>query len=300
MTRARSWWFAVLLVGALGLPTAARAGVVIVTESEEPGDAVGKSGQPPAASAKAANDPAAKDKRRLTGLLYASGTDVRMEGTRTDADEKESGTVLFRGANDTLIVIDDQEKTYFEITRADAKRLASSLESARAQIRAQMENMSAEDRAAVEQAMKEFGGLGSAGQKKEPAPLKAVATGKTSSVEGRSCREFEVQRGGKRIAEACVASWSDTGLKPDDLVGLRKLAEFQREVLSAMNWEGLEAAPGAEVFELLDEVGGFPVRVRATEDGETVEFRVKDIQRKDIDPKLFQVPAGYERAALPG
>src|SRR5690606_26014019 len=139
MTRARSWWFAVLLVGALGLPTAARAGVVIVTESEEPGDAVGKSGQPPAASAKAANDPAAKDKRRLTGLLYASGTDVRMEGTRTDADEKESGTVLFRGANDTLIVIDDQEKTYFEITRAAAKRLASSLESARAQIRAQME-----------------------------------------------------------------------------------------------------------------------------------------------------------------
>ncbi|MEW6272218.1 MAG: hypothetical protein AB1689_23290 [Thermodesulfobacteriota bacterium] len=293
MQDARSWSSVVLLVAALAVPCAARAGVVIVTESEPPAKEAASAGEARKASAR-------KGDLHLTGRLYASGKDVRLQGTRTDGDGKESGTVLFRGASDTIVVLNDRERTYFEISRADAKRLASSLESVRAQIRAQLETMSPEDRAAVEQAMQEFGGLGNGGAKKPPQPIKAVATGRTSEVEGRPCRQFDVQRGGKRIAEACVASWRDVGLEPDDLAGVRELAAFQRDVLEQVDWEGLESAPGSEVFELMEEIGGVPVRVRTMHEGKPIVVRVIDVQRKDIDPELFRVPTGYERTTLPG
>jgi hypothetical protein len=278
MLREWSGWPALALVAALACPSVAGAGVVIVTESE---------------------DTAKKDALRLIGRLYASGRDVRLQGTRSDAEGKASGTVVYRGATDTVVVLNDDQRTYFEITRADAKRLASAVDSARAQIRAQLENLSPEDRAAVEQAMEQFGGLGGE-EKKKPAPIKAVATGKSSEVGGRSCRQFDVLRGNERIAEACVAPWREVGLQPDDLAALRQLAAFQRDVLQELDWEGLDEAPGAEVFELMEEIGGIPVRVRTMHEGKPLVLRVIDVQRKDVDPKLFKVPPGYERTALPG
>jgi len=286
---------AAALAIALAFPSAALAGVVILSESEQPASAA-KAGGDAAGDAKAAK----KEGLRLTGRMYAEGKDLRLQGTRTDAEGKAAGTVLFRGATDTVVVINDDERTYFEITRADAKRLASALDSARAQIRAQLETMSPEDRKAVEEAMGAFGGMGSTGEKKPPEPTKAVATGKTRDVGGRTCRMFDVQKGGKRIGEACVATWKDVGLEPKDLDALRDLAKFQRDVMAQVEWEGMETAPGAEVFELMDEIGGVPIWIRTMHEGKPIVLRVTDVQRKDVDPKLFQVPAGYSRTSIPG
>ncbi len=263
----------------LALAAPAKAGVVIVTESKDP-----RTGPPGAKSS--------GDEQRIRGRLLVQGDDVRMEGAQSDRGGTAKSTILFRGATDTFVVLDEEQRSYFEITRADAKRLGAALEEARSRMQEQLAKMSPEQRAMVERAM---GGLaGASASASKPEPVKAVATGATDEVEGRSCREYDIVRGTKKIGGACVASWSSVGLTPADLQGLQKLAAFQREMLEQVSWLA-DAAAGSEAFVLMDEVGGFPVRVRTEENGEPVVMHVVGIERQELDAKTFAIPSGYTK-----
>jgi hypothetical protein len=286
MRRTRIGIFAAGFAALVTAAPPALAGVVIVTESEEAKEAAGQ-GKP------------ARGATKIDGRLFVQGDDVRMEGSHSDREGTAKGALLFRAASDTLVVLDDNERSYFEMTRADAKRLASTIDTARSQMQAQLDKLPPEQRAMLEQAM---GGLGGApaDTASKPEPLRAVPTGRSDEVAGRACREFDLLQGKKSVGRACVATWDALGLAPGDLAGLRKLAAFQRELAEQARLPGVEAAPGSEVFELMDAVGGFPVRVRTTHEGEPVVMRVVDIERRQLDPKTFQVPAGYARGKMPG
>jgi len=275
----------------------AGAGVVIVTESETP-DAAQKGA--PAAKPKPKSRGA---ETRYKGQLYVEGDRVRMHGTSSDAEGVVEGTVIFRAKPEALLVLNDDEKSYFEITRADAQRIGSAIDTARSQMQAQLEKMPPEQRAMIEQAMEGMGAGALAKAAKPRAPLepaRAVASGGSDTVGAYACRGYDIVRGGKKIAEACVASWSDLGLAPADVDGLRKLAAFQQQMFAEVNWEGMDAAPGAEAFEVMEQINGFPVRVRSIIAGKPpVVMRVVKVERRDLEPTLFQPPAGYAKGAPP-
>jgi hypothetical protein len=269
----------------------AAAGVVIVTESEPP------------AGTKAAQAGKSSGDTRYSGRLYVDGDHVRMEGASRQGDEISSGTILYRPDPEALLVLNPERKSYFEMTRADAKRIGGAIDAARAQMLAQMQKLTPEQRAAFQQALDGFGAgdLAKGKAKTPPEPAKAVATGSSDTIDGHPCRGYDVMRGARKLAEACVASWQELGLAPGDVDGLRKLAAFQEQMFSDVNLGNRDAAPGSEAFEVMDQIKGLPLRVRSFVDPKRpVVMRVVRVDRKDIDPKLFQVPAGYTRRTPPG
>lgn len=283
MQRARGWFLtAVVLTAFAG---SADAAVVVLTESETT-----------APSAQGAAKPA---KPQYRGTMYLDGERVRIEGTSATKDGEMEGTVLFRAQPESFVFLDAGKKSYTEMTREDAKRIGGAIDSARKQMQAQLAKMSPEQRKVVEQAMAGMGGdvlLKAAPPKQSVEPAKAVANGTTDKVADRACKGFDVTRGGKKIAEACVASWGDLGVSAKDVEGLRKMTAFQQQMLAEVNFDGLQAAPGAEAFEVIDQIQGFPLRVKTGLDGKRpMAMRVVRIERKDVDPKLFTVPQGWTK-----
>jgi hypothetical protein len=271
----------------------AHAGVVIATESE------GATG-----GAKSAQPGKRTDETSYSGRLYVDGDRVRMEGASRDGKEVSEGALLYRSDPEALLVLDAGQHTYFEMTRADAKRIGSAIDAARSQMLAQMEKLSPEQRAAFQEALDGFGAgdLTKGGKDKTPPePARAVPTGSSDTISGHACHGFDVVRGNKKIAEACVATWEELGLAPADVAGLRKLATFQEQMLSEVHLGGIDSAPGSEVFAVMDQIKGLPLRVRSFPSGkQPIVMRVVQIDHKEIDPKLFQVPPGYTKRSAPG
>lgn len=288
MQRVRGWFLLPAIAVAL-VAGEARGGVVVHTESE------------PAAKPAGAAPGAAKAKQapRYEGQFFVEGDRVRLQGTSNEADGASEGTVLFRTSPEVLIFLNSGDKSYMEMTRADAKRIGSAIENARKQMQAQLQKMTPEQRAVFEQAMAGVGGaeLAKASKpKKAPEPAKVVATGSSDKVGDWACKSYDVLRGSKKVAEACVAAWADLGFTQADVEGLRKLAAYQQQLFNEVNLEGFSSAPGSEAFEVMEQLGGFPVRVRTLIDGKPpVAMRVVKVDRKAIDPKLFEVPAGYSK-----
>lgn len=286
MQRARGWFLTAVVLTAFA--SAADAAVVVLTESEATA--------PPAPGA------AQQAKPQYRGTMYLDGERVRIEGTSVTKDGEMEGTVLFRAQPESFVFLDSGNKSYTEMTREDAKRIGGALDSARKQMQAQLAKMSPEQRKLVEQAMAGMGGdmlMKAPPPKQAIEPAKAVANGTTDKVADRACKGFDVTRGGKKIAEACVASWGDLGVSQKDVDGLRKMTAFQQQMLAEVNFEGLQAAPGAEAFEVIDQLQGFPLRVKTGLGGKRpMAMRVVKIERKDVDPKLFTVPQGWTKKDL--
>lgn len=286
MQRARGWFLTAVVLTAFA--SAADAAVVVLTESETT-----------APSAQGAAKPA---KPQYRGTMYLDGERVRIEGTSATKDGEMEGTVLFRAQPESFVFLNAENRSYTEMTREDAKRIGGAIDSARKQMQAQLAKMSPEQRKVVEQAMAGMGGdvlLKAAPPKQSVEPAKAVANGTTDKVADRACKGFDVTRGGKKIAEACVASWGDLGVSAKDVEGLRKMTAFQQQMLAEVNFDGLQAAPGAEAFEVIDQIQGFPLRVKTGLDGKRpMAMRVVKIERKDVDPKLFTVPQGWTKKDL--
>lgn len=287
MQRARGWFLTTVVVAAFA--GTADGAVMVVTESET-------------AAAPAGQGAAKQAKPQYRGTMYVDGERVRIEGTSNTKEGEMEGTVLFRAQPESFVFLNSGDKSYTEMTRADAKRIGGAIDTARRQMQEQLAKMSPEQRKVVEQAMAGMGGdvlMKAPPQKHAVEPAKAVANGTTDRIADRACKGFDVTRGGKKIAEACVASWADLGLTPKDVEGLRKMTAFQQQMLSEVNFEGLQAAPGAEAFEVIDQVDGFPLRVRTGMNGKRpMSMRVVKIERKDVDPKLFGVPQGWTRKDL--
>jgi hypothetical protein len=288
MQRVRGWFLLPAIAVTL-LAGEARAGVVVHTESES-------TAKPAAAAPGAAKQ---KQTPRYEGQFFVEGDRVRLQGTSNEADGASEGTVLFRSAPEALIFLDAGNKSYMEMTHADAKRIGTAIENARKQMQAQLQKMTPEQRAVFEQAMAGAGGaeLAKASKpRKAPEPAKVVATGATDKIGDWACKGYDVLRGGKKVAEACVAAWGDLGFTQADVEGLRKLAAYQQQLFDEVNLEGFNSAPGSEAFEVMEQLGGFPVRVRTLIEGKPpVAMRVVKVERKAIDPKLFEVPPGYSK-----
>lgn len=279
-------WFAATMMLAAATGTASGA-VVVLTESETPAPAPG------------AAKPASAAKPQYRGTMYVDGDRVRIEGISATKDGDMEATVIFQPQPEAFVYLDASDKSYTAMTRDDVKKVGVAIDSARKQMQAQLAKMPPEQRKVVEQAMAGMGTeslMKDPGPKKAAEPAKAVANGTTDKVAERACKGYDITRGGKKIAEACVASWADLGMAAKDVDGLRKMTAFQQQMLSEVSFEGLQAAPGAEAFEVIDQINGFPMRIKTGMEGKRpMSMRVVKIERKDVDQKLFQAPQGWTK-----
>src|SRR3954464_4080531 len=85
---------------------------------------------------------------------------MRME---VGGGQRGGQVVIFDGTRDVMMMIDDANKSYTEMTKADADALGSQVSSAMSQMQEAMKNMPPEQRAQIEAAMKGRGAAGRAG-----------------------------------------------------------------------------------------------------------------------------------------
>jgi hypothetical protein len=212
----------------------------------------------------------------------------RMRAENSGPNGAGRQVVVFDGQKSVLWIINDEKKTYAEITRPDVDRLGAQVNDMMAQMRQQMANMPPEQRAQVEAMMRGRGlPIG-------PPPTKVEyrKTG-TDTVGKWACDKYEGYQDSLKTVEVCAVGPEALGLTSADLEILRELSGFLSKVLP----------PGQQdlfPFAKTDEQGfsGVPVR-RVSFGPRPSTSEVTSAGRQSFPESAFVVPAGYEKTPLP-
>jgi hypothetical protein len=260
-------WMTACCMGVLwaATPPPASAGVVLTTELVDAKAEAQQQSVPP-----------------RPGRMLLDAERVRMEMAPSAASETPR-VLIYRADRDLVWTVDEKRRTYSEMDRAVMQDM-------QAQMRANLGKMPPAQRTKMQAML-------AAGEKKERDRPTITPTEREDKVGGLACREFEVSRAGKKESEVCVAEWRVAGVTKADLEVVRKLGAFQEDAFGG----GQARSGGEDVLTIFDELDGIPVRVRSFRaDQPRSEFRVVKIERKPLEPKLFEVPDGYTKRTLPG
>ena len=203
-------------------------------------------------------------------------------------------TIVFDGAAQVLRMIDDDGKTYSEMSKADLDRMRGPIDGAMAQMQEQLKNMPPEQRAQMEALMK---GRGAAmtGLAGPPTEYKKVGTDRVGQW---TCDKYEGTKNGEKVSKVCTVAPSALGFTAADFAVTRQLAEFFKGVMPQAA-DGLftigSTTPNPNSF------SGLPVRFVSLRDGtvQTVS-EMTEASRQNFTDTLFQVPAGYQKRDFPG
>ncbi|MDD3519248.1 MAG: DUF4412 domain-containing protein [Chromatiales bacterium] len=219
---------------------------------------------------------------------------VRIE----DSDQQgERNITIYDSASEKVIVLVEEEKSYYEITEQGMRGQMGQLKDMQQQMKAQMEeqlrNLSPEERRMVEQQMAQFG-MGMPGAPKyEPPKITTKRTGRSQSVAGVRCDTYETLTDGKKTHEACVANPGALKLSSGDHKTLLSMMEFMGR-MADLAFESLGMASSGMALEFTREFkDGIPVQMKDMEDGTTTTMQ--NTSTRGIAADLFKVPAGYTR-----
>jgi hypothetical protein len=216
-------------------------------------------------------------------MVYAKDNKLRMDGNGGGS----STSMVFLG-NEALI-LDHQEMTYFVMDEDMVNEVSSKVSDAMKQMESQLAGLPPEQRAMLEQMMK--GNMDKIMGQKDQKPAPTVA--KVGSGEWKSfdCTRYEVYQEGEKTREICAAGLDDIEGGEEMMQSFKNMAKFVSKMTEAMpmaNGGGLN--PG----ELMDQLGGFPVHTVQYENGQIVgENSLESVTEEDVDPAMFEVPAGY-------
>jgi hypothetical protein len=257
-----------ILGAAACLACAANAGVYIETQDS----GVSANGQAP-----------------LHRMLIQDGA-ARIEHSRGDNAAK---FVIFK--DDELFLVDPSKKRYTVLDHESAHAIAGAVDSAVGQMRKELAKLKPEQRSMVEQMMgkKAEAVLG------EPKPGPDIVIrdmGQDDIVNGVGCRSWEIRRDDKRSKELCVAPFSSVPGKEDLLALARQVRALLQDLTEAL----AHAGGSVEDLALMEQVQGFPVRIRRYDDSEMLqgEVQLKSWHAEVFPASSFDVPAGYVRRDL--
>jgi len=220
---------------------------------------------------------------------------TQIEKTRIRSETDQNGKkmiLLFDGAAGVLRMIDDQAKTYNEMTKEDFERIAGQMQAAMAQMKQQMDNMPPEVRARMEAMMQGRGAaLGAAAG--PPTEYKKVGT---DTVGKWRCDKYEGTKNGEKTSEMCTVDPSSLGFALGDFEVTKQLAEFFSKLMP----QGMDslfrvgtAAPNS--------FAGLPVRMVTYRNGQpSATVEMTEATKQNFPDSVFAVPAGYTKRDFPG
>jgi hypothetical protein len=213
--------------------------------------------------------------------MYLDGDKMRME----HSGGKER-TVVVDAANKRVLMINELERTYSEMTEADLKRIGEMVAARRAQMQERMKSMPPEQRKRMEALM--------GGKDSKPSDLKFERMGAKKTINGFSCEMYRVLQDGTPREEDCIAPWNSSQVQKSDFAGLRKFADEMVQQTGSMS-----SGAGRHMIEQFDKFPGFPVSRHPLEPGDHQDEQVKSIKRGAIPAEKFAAPAGYTKAPSP-
>jgi hypothetical protein len=199
----------------------------------------------------------------------------------TKSSEGEETVLLYDQSKAVVWVIDPPARTYVEITPAQVEELRQRLDEASKQMEAQLAELPPEQRALIEEMMKQQ--LGRSGT------VTVQEVGTEEKVNGFVCTRYQVLTDGERTAELWAAPHEQLQLRHEEYETFRALGQFFKALgQSAPVRTGW--LPGEHQAE------GVPVR-RLTYAGSRLiaEGQVTKAERRTLEPSLFVLPSGLKK-----
>lgn len=214
---------------------------------------------------------------------------------------KSPGDMIFRGEKREMIVIDHDKKSYMVVDEAGIRQVGGQVNAAMAQMQEALKDIPAEQRAMVEQMMKQR-----MPQQAQQAPARAkpelVRHGDKAEKNGYPCVRYDVMRDGKRVRELWVTDWDNVEGGVEAMKAFKAMASFFSEMRNALPQFGANGGPGMDdnMFAYMDELGGFPVVTRELDhNGQLLtESTLRSSKRRSFEAADFEPPAGYKRQSL--
>ena len=197
---------------------------------------------------------------------------------------ENGNTTILRLDKEVMIMLNPEEKTYWEQSFADmekgAKKSGAQMDQRMAKLREKLKDMPEEQRKMMEQMM----GSKMQGSKEEPK-LEVVKSGDTKKISGYTCTKYAINRDGKEM----LTVWVTKGVKGFEAIR-KEMDEFQ-ERMAEMN-------PGMRkgVMQELKNIDGFPMQ---TEMGDMLREVVTKVERRSIAASEFEIPKGYKKVESP-
>jgi Domain of unknown function (DUF4412) len=244
-----------------------------------------------AAPALAANGLLITEKTTTDGT--ADQSKIAVEPTRLRMEEVggQKQVIVFDGDAQVLRIINNANKTYTELTKADVDRMASQMAGMMSQMQDQLKNMPPEQRARIEQMMR---GRGAAAMMAQ-APKTEYRKSGSGHVGSWDCTKYDIVEDGSKTGELCTASPTALGFTEADFQVTQKMAEFAKSM----------TPPGTDANSLFSFRGdsslgfsGIPIS-RTTIGPPPVTSELVSVERQSFPDSMFQVPDGYRKQALP-
>ena len=205
-------------------------------------------------------------------------------GPSTGSGQTATQAIIFDGAKQTLIIVNDTQKTYSEMTKADVDRIGGQMSAAMAQMQEQMKNMPPEQRERIQAMM---GGRGMPGAAAPKTTYKKVGT---DTVGKWTCEKYEGYQDEKKVSEMCTVDPKALGFTAADFQVTKQLAEFFSKLMP-------QSADRIFAIGSPEQQGysGVPVRHVTRTGAQRVTSELVDVKRESFPESTFAVPAGYTK-----
>jgi hypothetical protein len=223
-----------------------------------------------------------------TNQVQIDGNHMRVESVGA-AGEKQA--FIFDGAKQVMWVINNDKKTYNEMTKADLDRLGGQMTDAMAQMQEQLKNLPPEQRAMVEKMMQ---GRGMGGRATQAAKTEYRPAG-TDKVGKWTCNKYEGYQNNQKTSEVCTVEPAALGFAASDFDVARQLGEFMSKLMPQNADRVFSIGNAAE-----QGFSGVPVRRVAGAGQSQTTVEITDASRQTFAASTFEVPAGFEKVAFGG
>jgi hypothetical protein len=195
-----------------------------------------------------------------------------------------SQAIIFDGAKQTLTIVNDTQKTYSEMTKADVDRIGGQMSAAMAQMQEQMKNMPPDQRERIQAMM---GGRGMPGAAAPRTTYKKVGT---DTVGKWTCDKYDGYQDEKKVSEICTVDPKALGFTAADFQVTKQLAEFFAKLMP-QGADRIFAIGSAEQ----QGYSGVPVRHVTITGDQRITSELVDVKRESFPESTFTVPTGYTK-----
>ncbi|MGQ3684382.1 MAG: DUF4412 domain-containing protein [Candidatus Loosdrechtia sp.] len=210
--------------------------------------------------------------------VYVDANRMRVETKDAETDQ----VVIFCGDSELFRVIDNTEKTYMEMTKADLMKIGRKMNDMMKMLEEKMKNIPPQQREMMAQMMKNQ--MPSVQESK--ITYKLIAS--DEKVHQWICKKYEGHRDGIKTEEIWTANLKDLAISHDDLKVMKMVSKFFE---SFLNDTSSFYKIGSEDWEKEMGYSGIPVRTITYTNGEMSEImEISEIQRQNLPASLFELP----------
>lgn len=199
---------------------------------------------------------------------------------------------IFRQDKDLFWLIEQDEGSYVEMTRADLIKLRQQMDQALQMMQEQMKNLPPEQRAMMESMMKSK----MPDRPQEPT-YKKIASG--VKVHSWICDQYEGSVNGLKKQDIWTVAWKTLKMDPEEFEVMRAMGDFFKEI--APQEAGFFQVGSAEVQgeTASGEFSGLPVKmISYTEDQPEFKMELINVEKTTFPPQIFELPDGLQKKDL--